>query len=114
MAWKTKYMGEWPGHWNSLAQLICEQLWRKAGGVPHGGLAARDGSLTAWRKYIVAARRYYPPHPAGKLVEHILAGDPPKRRPQRTDEQSRRWRRAYDHPSRSAFFARKTNVNAII
>src|SRR5258708_3413600 len=70
VAWH-KDTGKWPGYGNPKAQLICELLWRKAGGapahLPHGGFDA-PGTFATWRKHLVAARRYQPPHSAGVLV----------------------------------------------
>jgi hypothetical protein len=102
MAWH-KEAGQWPGKVNPIAQLVCELLWRKAGGAPHALHCGFDapGAFATWREHLVAARHYRPPHRAGALVARILAGDPPKRRPQLTEEQSRRWRAGYDHPSRA-------------
>jgi hypothetical protein len=103
VAWQ-KDASKWPGMGKPMAQFICELLWRKAGGVPHarhGGFDAPD-TFATWRKHLVAARRYRPPHPAGELVARILAGDPPKRRLQLKEEQSRRWGRFYDHPRERA------------
>jgi hypothetical protein len=99
MAWH-KDGGQWPGVHNSTAQLICEMLWLSAGGASHRPHCGSDapGAFATWREHLIAARQYCPPHPAGKLVALILAGDPPKRRPLRTEEQSRRWRAGYVYP----------------
>jgi hypothetical protein len=101
VAWQ-KDTGDWPGYGNPTAQFICELLWRRAGGKPHELHSGFDapGTFATWRKHLAAARRYYPPHAAGKLVTLILAGDPSKRRLQPTGAQSRRWRAFYDHPTR--------------
>jgi hypothetical protein len=90
----------WPGKANA-AHAICEVLWLAAGGSPkqHRTIAARPGTVTVWRKHLVAARRYRPPHPAGEVVARGLAGDPVRRRPQPTPEQSRRYRAFLDHPA---------------
>jgi hypothetical protein len=75
VAWH-KDTGNWPGHGNPTAQLICELLWRKAGDAPqhllHGGFDA-PGTFATWRKHLVTARRYQPPHAAGVLVANSLA-----------------------------------------
>jgi hypothetical protein len=74
--------GELPRQGCSRVHQLCELLWRTAGGDRHGGLAARSGALTAWRRHLITARdRYLPPHPAGRLVSRIL--DPPPERPRR-------------------------------
>jgi hypothetical protein len=65
--------------------------------APHGGFDA-PGTFATWRKHLVAAQQYCPPHNAGKLVALILTGDPPKRRPQPTEDQLRRWRAGYVYP----------------
>jgi hypothetical protein len=57
-------------------------------------LAAKDGSLNAWRRHLVAAKRYLPPHQAGKFVERILDPPPPPKRPRRAAPPN-----FYDHPS---------------
>jgi hypothetical protein len=84
--------GKWPGSHNPTAQRFCEILWRLAGGAAHtvhGGFDAPD-TFASWRKQLVAAGQYGPPHDAGKQIARILADHPPKRRSQRTEEQSRR------------------------
>jgi hypothetical protein len=70
-----KDTGKWPGHGNPTVQLICELLWRKAGGpahLRHGGVDA-PGTFATWRKHLVVARRYQPPHTAGVFVANCLA-----------------------------------------
>jgi len=69
----------WPGQKNPEAHRLCEGLWLAAGGAPHGGLAARDGALTAWRLHLRAAKQYQPPHPAGERLARIMAPPAPKR-----------------------------------
>jgi hypothetical protein len=74
VAWQQD-TGKWPGYGNRTAPLICELLWRKAGGAPHrphGGFDA-PGTFATWRKHLVAARRYRPPHGSGVLVANSLA-----------------------------------------
>jgi hypothetical protein len=74
VAW-YKDTGKWPGHGNPTAQLICELLWRKAGGaphLPHDGFDA-PGTFATWGKHFVAARQYQPPHAAGAHVANSLA-----------------------------------------
>jgi hypothetical protein len=102
--------GKWPGQHNPCAQRDCEMLWVAAGGEPHGGVAARSGALTAWRRHIKAAVRYRPPHATGKLIERILRGGPaPKPRPpwltggvvitpRRSWYRSKEWRRDFPAP----------------
>jgi hypothetical protein len=88
VAWHRE-TNDWPGQRNRMAAVICERLWRAAGDAPHGGIAARDGALTAWRRHLVAAQRYRTPHRAGALVERMLDDElswllPPQlRRPRR-------------------------------
>jgi hypothetical protein len=81
VAWH-KDTGKWPGHGNPTAQLICELLWRKAGGAPHLPYGGFDvpGTFATWRKHLVAARRYQPPHAAGVLVANSLEGLSEQRR----------------------------------
>jgi hypothetical protein len=93
MLWRRD-TGRLPGQWRSAAHKLCEQLWQAAGGEPHGGPAAKDGSLGAWRRHLAAAKRYLPPHQAGKFVERILDPPPPPERPRRAAPPN--W---YDHPS---------------
>jgi hypothetical protein len=69
----------WPGYKNPEAHRRCEGMWLAAGGAPHGGPAARDGALTAWRHHLKAAQQYEPPHPAGERLAHIMAPPVPKR-----------------------------------
>jgi hypothetical protein len=74
---QTKERGRWPS--NPKAYQLCEQFWTAAGGMPHGGLAAIDGSLTAWRLHLRNAQRYRPPHPVGAWLANIIA--PPTQEP---------------------------------
>lgn len=70
-----KGTGKWCGQWNSGVHQACENLWLAAGGKSHGGVA-EAGTLTAWRRHLLTARRrYLPPHPAGIVIERIL--EPP-------------------------------------
>lgn len=109
IAWH-KDAGDWPGQRNRTAFLVCELLWRAAGGSPHGGIAAHDGAQTAWRRHIVTARRYRPPHRAGALVERMLDRAlaqllPEPKRPPLLDSKTRRV--LYDHPRSRAAAARQ-------
>jgi hypothetical protein len=86
----------WPGQRNELAWQLCERIWIVAGGDKHGGVAACDGALSAWRKHMVAAKKYRPPHPAGKFIDRMLKGPAPKPPPrQRTKQELRQF---YKHP----------------
>jgi hypothetical protein len=53
VAWH-KDSGQWPGPGNATAQLICEMLWRCAGGVPHAPHAGFDapGTFATWRDHL--------------------------------------------------------------
>jgi hypothetical protein len=82
----------WPGKRNPEAQRRCEQMWLAAGGNRHGGVAARDGALTAWERPLEAAKRYAAPHPLGARIAHILSEATAKMRPKR------RRRRFYIYP----------------
>jgi hypothetical protein len=110
IAWH-KDTGDWPGQRNRIAATFCELSWLAAGGLPHG--VSPDGALTAWRRHIVAARRYRPPHRAGALVERMLDNalarlSPRPRRPQPLDRETRRfW---YDHPRSRAEAARHSEA----
>jgi hypothetical protein len=64
---------QWPGKRNPEAQRWCEQMWMAARGNQHGGLAARDGALTAWEHHLKAAKQYVAPHPVGAWIAHILS-----------------------------------------
>ena len=64
--------GKCPGQRNREAHLLCEALWQSAGGAPHGGLGAHPGTFMAWRKHLVAAHKYRPPHEAGKMVVKLI------------------------------------------
>ena len=75
MAWYLD-TGKWPGQRDAAAHIVCEALWLTSGGEAHGRLGAHPGTLTAWRKHLVAARRYRPPHPAGELVERMMTRPP--------------------------------------
>jgi hypothetical protein len=99
MIWR-KTTGDWPGAANPRAHEFCELLWLAAGSNPkqHQTTAARPGTVTAWRKHLVTARRYRPPHAVGQVVARGFAGNPPKRRPPLTEEQSRRLRACWDNP----------------
>jgi hypothetical protein len=91
--------GHLPYQWRSAVHELCEQLWRAAGGEPHGGLAAKDGALSAWRRHLVAAKRYLPSHAAGMLIEHILS--PPQTERRLTP--SKPFREFYNHPTREQY-----------
>jgi hypothetical protein len=84
----------WPRRDNSQAQLLCEELWKRAGGNPHGAIA-RDGALTAWRAHLKTAKEYAPPHPVGERVKHILVEAIPK---ERCKPRPRNFRRHYVYP----------------
>jgi hypothetical protein len=76
--------GKWPGQHNPKAHLLCEALWLNAGGAPHGGLGARPGTFTVWRKHLLDARQYRPPHGAGSMVVELIAevmDEPPPKTP---------------------------------
>lgn len=101
MAWH-KDAETWAGTRNVTAQAICEALWRKAGGPPHtahSGLSEAPAAFAAWRVHLIAARRYRPPHPAGKLVARIMAGPQPRRR---SPPQRGRLSRFYRYPRLTA------------
>ena len=106
-------IGRWPGKNNPKVHQICEALWKCAGGPPRlgqgkplspqpskekkaGGNWGKSGSETVvvWRRYLKTAQKYRPPHPAGKLIQHILA---PDIRPA-TVHKAGQLSKYYDHP----------------
>jgi hypothetical protein len=66
LAWQ-KDAGKRPGRANATAQLICELLWRTAGGRAHRAHRGEDApdTFATWREHLVAARRYFPPPSGG-------------------------------------------------
>lgn len=82
--------GNWPGQHNSEAQGYCEELWKAAGGAPHGEIASPNGALTAWRPHLRVAKQYEG-HPVGAFLSGIITA--PIR--QRITPLSRRY---YTHP----------------
>jgi hypothetical protein len=88
LRWRALH-SQWPGRDNPAAQRWCEQMWKAAGGAPHGGVAACDGALTAWRSHLKSAKQYEPPHPVGSRIKDILAAAAKQRsKPRSTSRRS--------------------------
>jgi hypothetical protein len=73
-----RHLSVWPGSKNPTAWAVCEELWTQSSGTPHGGPAARAGSLSAWRRHLSAAKKYLPPNPAGAHVQRMLSDPAPR------------------------------------
>jgi hypothetical protein len=86
MLWKAHY-GCWPSKDDPAAHGLCEGFWitalrvaeaklsaRRARVGPHGGVAATDGALTAWRRHLKSAKQYVPPHHAGGHRQLVGSG----------------------------------------
>jgi hypothetical protein len=67
--------GRWPKN-DANARQACEALWKEAGGPQRAGWGT-PGSVAVWKRYLTAAQKYQPPHPAGKLFQRILAAGTP-------------------------------------
>ena len=55
-----------------------------------------SATVAVWKRYLTAAQKYRPPHPAGELIQHILA-PAVRRRPARISSGVSKL--LYDHPS---------------
>jgi len=99
-----RVIGCWPGQRNSKVLQVCEDLWRAAEGYPHLPHRKEDGTpgkQMGWRKYLLAARKYRPPHAAGALILRMLEG--PEETREKKRQPIRQRRSSYDHPASRAW-----------
>jgi hypothetical protein len=79
-------------------------LWDAAGGPQRAGWG-EPKSVAVWRNYLKAARKFRPPHDAGKLIEHILTRSDRVR----DNTRVRNSGRIYNQPSWLAFIAEEAS-----